>query len=319
MAKTKHTALDMKGMRRNAITSSSRKQNTKSKTITKSTRAKQRKTPEAKVPFRLLHLPPEIVDMIYVQMLRAGDISILATSREVHARASQLVQSNSVCRLTAERPHNYSYYRLLGLGIRKAKSITDCEIRIAPTGHVLDQKWRPCDLSCTPGIKCVPPRAIRVMRNIFDDDDDYDDYRTEYLNRPTRRNSCRVIIEAYMNQEEFLYRSDSNIFENVIPLLVEFEEVTVVYRLPRPDQPQPIRRSMRHSAKAKKLPTTSALSSDDLEDYDSLLRETYDNIKDTFGEHLGPGTLVNDELNFSPWKNTKAAREEKFGPDEEWE
>ena len=256
--------------------------------------------------------------MIYVQMLRAGDISILTTCREVHARASQLVQGNSVCRLTAQRPYNYSDYRLFGLGIRKAKSITDCEIRIAPTGHDLDRKWRPCDLSCTPGMKCVPPRAIRVMRDLYDDDD-YDDYRTEYLDRPTRRNSCRVIVEAYMNQEEFLYRSDPDIFENVFPLLVEFEEVTVVYRLPRPVQPQPIRRSMRHSAKAEQLPATSALSYDDLEDYDSLLRETYDIIKETFGGHLGPGTLVNDELKFSPWKNTKTTREDIFGPDEEWE
>lgn len=56
--------------------------------------------------FRLMDLPQEFVDMIYIEMVRAGDVGILRASSQVHEQASKCVKLHGVYRITVEDKSN---------------------------------------------------------------------------------------------------------------------------------------------------------------------------------------------------------------------
>lgn len=52
--------------------------------------------------FRLLDLPPELVDIVYTQMLHAGHTNILRTSKQVSSRALQILKREGVFKIMAQ-------------------------------------------------------------------------------------------------------------------------------------------------------------------------------------------------------------------------
>lgn len=70
----------------------------KKKKLTAKPRSRQTKS----APFHLLDLLQEIVDMIYIDMLQAGDVGILRTSHQVHGQAAKFVDPHAVYRIALE-------------------------------------------------------------------------------------------------------------------------------------------------------------------------------------------------------------------------
>lgn len=79
--------------------------------------AKKRKAHKPPAPhFRLLDLPQELIDIVYTNLLRDGQINILRTSRDVYAQASRLIQRQGVYRISIIRgctARNGVHYRNL--------------------------------------------------------------------------------------------------------------------------------------------------------------------------------------------------------------
>jgi len=80
--------------------------------------------------FRLLDLPLELVDMVYKQMLLAGDAGILCTSRAVHSRASKFLSSNGFYRIGVEEYKSQHLIWELPMDDRAGASIQNIEISI---------------------------------------------------------------------------------------------------------------------------------------------------------------------------------------------
>ena len=250
------------------------------------------------LPFRLLYLPQEIIDMIYIQMLRAGYINILCASKETYARASQFIRDNTICRMIAGQ---YKEIRLdscilYSAGNLRAKSITDIEIRIPPSHVTLELHWLPSNLLDIPGVTRTRPVAVRTSSGAVPSW--YGG--STYLDRLIHRRSCHIFIET-TNVEEVRRFSDRDSDMHVA--LVEFEDVTFAC----PSHPK--RHSLRSSSKSKE-PLGLAHGE---------RQEMYKIVREGFKKHLGPAVWVGEELRFRPWGFNQAEREGTFGPDKQWE
>ena len=55
--------------------------------------------------FRLLDLSQDLIDLTYIEMIRAGSTNILQTPRIVYARASHFVKCNGIYRINIKNHH----------------------------------------------------------------------------------------------------------------------------------------------------------------------------------------------------------------------
>ena len=231
------------------------------------------------VPFRILHLPQEIIDMIYIQMLRAGDVNILRASKEVYARASQFIRDNTICRMMAAKHKEFKadYYILYSAGTLNAKSITDIEIRIPPSHMTLDPHWLPSNLADSSGITRTRPVAIRTSAKAVPSW--YGG--SMYLDRPIHRRSCHIFIETTdLNEVMKFGDRDSELHL----ALIEFEKVTFTCLS------HPKRRSLRSSSMSEPLGLAHGER-----------QLVYKIVQPEFQKDLGPAVVDGVELSFRPW------------------
>ena len=259
----------------------------------------------SKRPFRLLDLPQEIIDMVYIQMLQAGYTGILCTSHEVHDRASQFIKGNAVCRMIASTEigrypykctdliYGHPEYNLYAQGIPQysdnrrldPRRIQNVELRVIAPHLTLSPKW---EVECFfPRGDCgIPKDGTWIRRDFFLD------------KPPAHCNSCHIIIETTCNEAETFGRSRMS---KQLLAFAAFEKVTMSFA-PQ-NRPGPKKRKAENSGRFMSA---------------SRERDTmYEFMEKALNHKFGPTTLVNDELEFQPWKNVQVAKKHRDAASEE--
>ena len=133
------------------------------------------------IPFRLLNLPQEIIDMIYAQMIRVGDVQILRASREVYARASQLVL-----------PHGFQ--RTLA-----------CEVLI-PATSVLVPNWLfTREVTAMQSLDAIKNLEIRITNLVYYTYIGIGGYVEAFTGSQIHRDTCNIIIEFDITEPELYW------------------------------------------------------------------------------------------------------------------
>ena len=151
------------------------------------------KVQERPTRFRLLDLPQEVVDMVYIQMLRVGYIGILCTSHQVYRRASQFLEREAVLRLKAQASHDTFQCYLKShkeLDLKTMYWVQNIEIRLSSV--ISSEDFSRIMPTWTPR----KHRANEIGRMTYNAD--YDKPRYDPFSKSTgplvHRNTCNIIL-----------------------------------------------------------------------------------------------------------------------------
>jgi len=246
-----------------------------SKAVRKSTNLATKQKPlPLFMSFRLLDLPQEVVDMIYVQMIRAGHTNILRTSQAVYARALQLLKGNGIFKISAQYCRESSNHQISAstLTEQMASSINNIDIRISrmPSKAVI-QIYK--SMTCTFGNSPLG-KGLLVRHSPL----------SHFTGSSIHRATCRITVEVNMvDKDDFDHVFHCERLFKTLRRLTGFNYLSFVC-VSRPK----ISLSEYFAAKSNQQATSS----------DDKQKSVYEVMKRELEPSLGPGLAIDDGNQF---------------------